>query len=75
MKYSPNWNFDRISRTAAVIRTAMYETTYMRDLIPPKAAINAAIDLAKLYDGYEVAQFVNGVLGAFYRSELSGFDL
>jgi len=75
MKYSPNWNFDRISRTAAaIIRTAMYESTYMRDVIPPKAAINAAIDLAKKYDGYEVAQFVNGVLGAFYRSELSGFD-
>jgi len=75
MKYSPNWNFDRISRTAAaVIRTAMYETTYMRDVVPPKAAINAAIDIARKYDEDEVAAFVNGVLGAFYRAELSGFD-
>jgi len=68
-KYSVNWKFGRISRTAvAVMKTAMFEILYMPD-IPDKAAINEAIELAKRYETPETVSFINGVLGSFSRSE------
>ncbi|MDR3309953.1 MAG: transcription antitermination factor NusB [Oscillospiraceae bacterium] len=70
-KYAKGWEFSRISAVAlAAMRVAMYETMYMRDVIPPRASINAVIDLVKKYDSDETAKFVNGVLGTFSRAEL-----
>ena len=69
-KYAVGWKFGRISRTAiAIMKTAMYEVLYMPD-IPDGAAINEAIELAKHYDVPEVVAFINGVLGAFSRTEV-----
>lgn len=34
--------------------------------IPPKVAINEAIELAKSYGGPSSGKFVNGILGAMY---------
>lgn len=69
-KYAIGWSFSRISRTvSAVMRVAMYEILYMPD-IPPAAAINEAVDLAKRYDSPEAGSFINGILGAFVRGEL-----
>ena len=71
-KYAVGWKFGRISRTAAAImRTAMFEVLYMPD-IPNSAAINEAVELAKRYETPETVSFVNGVLGSFSRSEISG---
>jgi N utilization substance protein B len=68
-KYSVGWQVYRISRTAvAIMRVAIFELLYMPD-IPPRSAIDAAIDLAKKYDTDETVAFVNGVLGAFARGE------
>ena len=68
-KYSQGWKFDRISRTAvAIMKTAMYEMLYMPE-IPDSAAINEAVELAKKYEEQETVGFINGVLGAFARSE------
>jgi len=70
-KHAKNWGFHRISRTAlAVMRVCMFEVLYMRTEVPERAAINAAIDISKRYDTDETVKFVNGVLGAFSRSEL-----
>jgi N utilization substance protein B len=35
--------------------------------VPPKVAINEAIELAKGYGGESSGRFVNGVLGTIYR--------
>jgi len=35
--------------------------------VPPKVAINEAIELAKAFGGDSSARFVNGVLGTIYR--------
>ena len=68
-KYSENWKFDRISRVAAAImRTAMYEILYLPE-VPYKVAANEAVELAKTYEGQDVAGFINGILAAFIRSE------
>jgi len=35
--------------------------------VPPKVAINEAIELAKTFGGDASGRFVNGVLGAIYK--------
>jgi len=67
-QYSQGWKLSRISRTAlSVLRCALYEILYMPD-IPPAAAINEAVELAKSYDEPETVSFINGILGSFMRS-------
>ncbi len=70
-RYAKGWRTERISRSAAaVMRQAMYEILYMPD-VPDAAAIDEAVELMKGYDDPEVVAFVNGVLGGFYRGEIS----
>ena len=45
-----------------VLRLAVYELMREPD-VPPKAAINEAVELAKRFGGDNSARFVNGVLG------------
>jgi len=45
-----------------ILRVAIYEVRSEHD-VPLKAAINEAIELAKLYGGDTSGRFVNGVLG------------
>lgn len=45
-----------------VLRIAIYELRHEPD-VPFKAAINEAVDLAKLFGGENSGRFVNGVLG------------
>ncbi len=68
-KYSKNWEFSRISRVAAaILRVALYEILYQPD-VPYKVAANEAVELAKTYEGRDIAGFVNGILAAFIESE------
>ena len=46
----------------------------MEDDIPPKVAINEAIEIAKTFGGESSGKFVNGVLGAMYKHELDDED-
>ena len=45
-----------------VLRLAIYELLHESD-VPPKAAINEAVELAKRFGGENSSRFVNGVLG------------
>ncbi len=68
-KYAKNWEFSRISRVAAaILRTAMYEILYLPE-VPYKVAANEAVELAKTYEGRDIAGFVNGILAAFIANE------
>ena len=69
-RYAKGWKFSRMPLVAtAIMRVAMYEILYMPD-IPNGAAINEAVELARKYEGDEVAKFVNGILGAFVRAKV-----
>ena len=69
-RYAKGWKFSRMPLVAtAIMRVAMFEILYMPD-IPNGAAINEAVELARKYEGDEVAKFVNGILGAFVRAEV-----
>ncbi|HUC90851.1 MAG TPA: transcription antitermination factor NusB [Paenibacillus sp.] len=61
--YLTGWQMDRLSRVdRQILRVACYELVYRED-VPPKAAINEAIELAKHFGTDESGKFVNGVLG------------
>ena len=70
-KYAKGWSFERIPLVAsAVMRVAMYEILYCRD-IPNSVAINEAVEIAKKYETPETVKFINGILGSFVRAEIS----
>ncbi|MBU0707759.1 transcription antitermination factor NusB [Patescibacteria group bacterium] len=66
-KYAPEWPLDQITVVDRnILRLGVYELKYAPD-IPPKVAINEAIELAKSFGGESSGKFVNGVLGAIYK--------
>ena len=51
-----------------VLRIGVYEMMFGdQEKVPPKVAINEAIELAKAFGGESSGKFVNGVLGTLYR--------
>lgn len=68
-KAAPDWPLEKISVTDRnVLRIGLYELLFGdREQVPPKVAINEAIELAKSFGGPKSGKFVNGVIGAVYR--------
>lgn len=68
-KAAPDWPLEQIAivdRNA--LRVGLYELLYAdRKEVPPKVAINEAIEVAKNYGGPNSVKFINGVLGTVYR--------
>ena len=57
------WKTTRMSKVdLAILRLAIYEVKFDDD-VPPSAAINEAVELAKRFGGDESAKFINGILG------------
>ncbi len=51
-----------------VLRMGLYELLYSnKEEVPPKVAINEAIELAKNFSGQTSGKFVNGVLGTVFK--------
>jgi len=68
-KAAPEWPIDKISNIDRnVLRIGLYELLFApHDEVPPKVAINEAIEIAKSFGGETSSRFVNGVLGAVYK--------
>ncbi|MEK7121990.1 MAG: transcription antitermination factor NusB [Patescibacteria group bacterium] len=68
-KAAPEWPLEQVaSMDRNVLRIGLYELLFgNRDEVPPKVAINEAIELAKSFGGDSSGKFVNGVLGTVYR--------
>lgn len=68
-KAAPDWPIDKISMVDRnILRIGLAELLFAdRDEVPPKVAINEAIELAKSFGGETSGRFVNGVLGAVYK--------
>ncbi len=68
-KAAPEWPVEQITAVdRAVLRLGLFELLLgSREEVPPKVAINEAIELAKSYGGESSGKFVNGVLGTVYR--------
>jgi transcription antitermination protein NusB len=60
---SENWKLEQMAKVDRIIlRIAVFEIAVDRK-VPPKAAINESIELAKTFSGEEAGRFVNGILG------------
>src|ERR1035437_2164076 len=68
-KAAPDWPIDKISVIDRnILRLGLAELLFSdADQVPPKVAINEAIELAKTFGGETSGKFVNGVLGAVYK--------
>ena len=64
---SDNWTVKRLSIIDRnILRLAIFEMAYVTD-VPPRVAINEAIEIAKLYGTENSPKFINGVLDRIYR--------
>lgn len=68
-KCAPEWPLDQVTIVDRnILRLGIYELLFGNyDEVPPKVAINEAIELAKSFGGESSGRFVNGVLGTIYR--------
>lgn len=68
-KAAPEWPIAQIAivdRNA--LRVGLYELLYAdKNEVPPKVAINEAIEIAKNYGGPNSGKFINGVLGNVFK--------
>jgi N utilization substance protein B len=70
---APDWPIEQIARIdRSILRIGFYELLYMPELVPPKVAINEAVELAKAFGSDNSSKFVNGVLGTAYRTLVEG---
>jgi len=68
-KAAPAWPIEQIAIIDRnVLRIGLYELLFGdREEVPPKVAINEAIELAKTFGGEASGKFINGVLGTVYK--------
>lgn len=72
---APEWPISQIARVdRMILRMAIYELQKLGKLVPPKVAINEAVELAKAFGSDNSSKFVNGVLGTAYRTLVGGSD-
>ena len=65
-KAAPQWSVERMSLVDRnILRLGIFEL--LSDDVPPRVAINEAIELGKDFSGPTAGKFVNGVLGTIYE--------
>ena len=72
---APDWPIEQIARVDRnILRLGVYELLHQAKIVPPKVAINEAVELAKAFGSDNSSKFVNGVLGTAYRTLVEGAD-
>lgn len=67
VKTAPEWPLDQITIIdRSILRLGIYELLFAKE-VPPKVAINEAVELGKAFGGESSGKFVNGVLGTLYK--------
>jgi transcription antitermination protein NusB len=70
---APGWPIDQIARIDRnVLRIGLFELLHRADSVPPKVAINEAVELAKEFGSDNSSKFINGVLGTALRTLVEG---
>ena len=65
---APEWPISAIAAiNRNVLRMGLYELSECQDTVPPKVAINEAVELAKAFGSESSSRFVNGVLGTAFK--------
>jgi transcription antitermination protein NusB len=72
--YAENWRIERMSGVDRnILRVAIFELVYCSD-IPPRVAINEAIDLGKQFGTEESGAFINGILDSIFLERYGKSD-
>lgn len=68
-KAAPEWPIKQMSiMDRNILRLGLFELLYSnKKEVPPKVAINEAIELAKTFSSENAGKFINGVLGTIYQ--------
>ena len=67
VKNAPEWPMDQIPPVDRnVLRIGVFELMFLKQ-VPPKVAINEAVELGKTFGGDSSGKFVNGVLGSLFK--------
>jgi N utilization substance protein B len=67
--HSEHWRLDRMDRVdKSILRMGVFELLFCED-IPPKVAINEAVDLGKKFGAEESGAFINGILDTIKRAQ------
>ena len=70
---APDWPIEQIARIdRTILRMGLYELLRLAAIVPPKVAINEAVELAKAFGSDNSSKFVNGVLGTAFRTLVEG---
>ncbi|MGH7262498.1 MAG: transcription antitermination factor NusB [Candidatus Rokuibacteriota bacterium] len=66
-QYAENWDLDRMAVVDRnILRVGIFELLWMAD-IPPKVAINEAIEVAKKFSTQDSSRFINGILDRIHK--------
>ena len=67
--FAPSWPVDQLAPVDRnVLRVAIFEIIHSRG-VPPKVAVNEAVELAKTFGSESSPKFVNGVLGSIIAAK------
>ncbi len=70
---APEWPLSTIAAVDRnVLRIGLFELVNRAETVPPKVAINEAVELAKGFGSDSSSKFINGVLGTAYRQIYEG---
>jgi len=69
---APEWPLEQITVIDRnILRLGIFELLFAKE-VPPKVAINEAVELGKTFGGESSGKFVNGVLGTLYKKLFPG---
>ncbi len=67
---SQRWRVERMSRVDRnILRLACFEMLFSNGTVPPKVAINEAVELAKRYGAEDSPGFINAVLDSLLATQ------
>ena len=70
-RHAEGWTLDRIAPLErGILRVALHELLHRED-VPAEVAIDEAVEAAKQLCGTDAPGFVNGILGAVHREEVT----
>ena len=65
---APEWPIEQITHIDRnVLRLGIYELIFLKE-VPPKVAINEAVEIGKAFGGENSGKFINGVLGTLFKN-------
>lgn len=66
-RYAENWELERMAVVDRnILRMSVYELLWSPE-VPPKVAINEAIEIAKKFGTKESSRFINGILDRVHK--------